>query len=129
MEIWSVRYQVAGSKHSAIEIFEEERHARTFYRGMWNREDVIEQSVKSMRIPFRILSLKNGGTVPADWTVKIRTSGRRRTITVKCGTDDLWNLRRFQNILAKQASVELYDIDLKNYEWRALLGFFAGKKR
>lgn len=133
MEIWGVRYQTFEAKHPKgrhwVEFFETERRARAFYRRLWKNGNVLDQSVQRQDIPFRILSLKNGGTVPAEWTVKIRVSGHRRIVTVLCGTHDLWNLRRFQKILVEQASVELYDVDFKTYEWRALLGFFAGKIR
>lgn len=128
MEIWAVQYQTFEAKHPAVEFFETERRARAFYRQLWKDEHVLEQSVKRQDLPFRIYSLKNGGTVPAEWTVKIRLAGHHRAITVKCGTHDLWNLKKFQRALMVQASVEFYDVDLKNYEWRSLLGYFAGKK-
>jgi hypothetical protein len=127
VEIWNVEYQMVGGKPS-VEFFGTEGQARSFYRNLWKNEDLLQQSVGRRVIPLRILSLKNGGTVPAEWTVRLRVSGHRKPIKIRCGTHDLWNLKRFQRILVEQASVELYDIDLKNYEWRSLLGFFAGKK-
>jgi hypothetical protein len=93
MQIWAVRYQTFEVKHPEVEFFETERRARAYYRQLWKDEHVLEQSVKRQDLPFRIFSIKNGGTVPAEWTVKIRLSGHRKIITMQCGTDVLWNLR------------------------------------
>lgn len=120
--MWIVEYKLYPHRNKA-RFFGTEEAARAAYRGLWNAEGILEQSVGKVDYGFSLLSVRVSDL--RKWVVRIRMGGKIHKIT--CGTRDLWNVRSFLRLARKQAGITLPAV--KSHEWKGLLEYIADRRR